>query len=60
MMDQRLQRKLEKVDILESQLYRQGPLWPSDYKSMIRFAEALHQTTGEILEHIKHEAEKKI
>lgn len=60
MLDRKLQRELEKVDILESQLYRQGPLGPQDYKSMIKFAKALHQTTGEILEHIKHEAEKEI
>ena len=60
MLDHELQRKLEKVHIMESQLYRQGPLWPKDYKTMIFFAETLHQTTGEILEHIKREAKKKI
>lgn len=37
MLDHELQRKLEKVDIMESQLYRQGPLWPKDYKTMIFF-----------------------
>lgn len=56
MQDQQLQRKLEQVDIMESQIYMHEALTSDDYKDMLKFAEVLHQTTGEILKYIKHEA----
>lgn len=56
MQDYRLNRKLEEVDIMESQIYMHEALTSDDYKDMLKFAEVLHQTTGEILKYIKHEA----
>lgn len=56
MQDQQLQRKLEQVDIMESQIYGHRTEIPSDYRDMLKFAEVLHQTTGEFLKYIKHEA----
>lgn len=59
MQDYRLNRKLEEVDIMESQIYMHEALTSDDYKDMLKFAEAMYQTSGEILEHIKNEAKKK-
>ena len=44
MLDKDLQRKLEQVDIMESQLYRQSILSPDDYQDMLKYAEVLYQT----------------
>lgn len=41
---------------MESQIYMHEALTSDDYKDMLKFAEVLHQTTGEILKYIKHEA----
>lgn len=60
MQDQQLQRKLEQVDIMESQIYGHRTIFPSDYRDMLKFAEVLYLTAGEILEHIKNEAKKEI
>lgn len=59
MQAQQLQRKLEQVDIMESQIYGHRTIVPSDYRDMLKFAEVMYQTSGEILEHIKNEAKKK-
>ena len=59
MQAQQLQRKSEPVDIMESQIYGHRTIVPSDYRDMLKFAEVMYQTSGEILEHIKNEAKKK-
>lgn len=57
MLDKDLQRKLEQVDIMESQLYRQSILSPDDYQDMLKYAEVLYQTAYEIKKYIKDKAE---
>lgn len=42
-----------------SQIYGHRTIVPSDYRDMLKFAEVMYQTSGEILEHIKNEAKKK-
>lgn len=51
--DPKLRRKLEKVDILQTRLYKHNALTPDDYKDMLKDADALYNTACEIVDYIQ-------
>ena len=54
--DPKLRRKLEKVDILQTRLYKHNALTPDDYKDMLKDADALYNTACEIVDCIQEES----
>lgn len=54
--DPKLRRKLEKVDILQTRLYKHNALTPDDYKDMLKDANALYNTACEIVDCIQEES----
>lgn len=54
--DPKLRRKLEKVDIIRTRLYRHNALTPDDYKDMLKDADALYNTACEIVDYIQEES----
>lgn len=46
----------EKVDIIQTRLYRHNALTPDDYKDMLKDADALYNTACEIVDYIQEES----
>lgn len=49
-------RKLEKVDIISTRLYRHDALTTDNYKEMLKDADTLYNTACEIVDYIQEES----
>lgn len=58
--DSKLRRKLERVDIIQTQLYRHNALTSDDYTDMLREADRLLNATEDVVKYLEIKREEYI
>lgn len=58
--DSKLRRKLERVDIIQTQLYRHSALTPDDYTDMLKEADRLLDAAEDVVKYLEVKREEYI
>lgn len=58
--DSKLRRKLERVDIIQTQLYKHNALTPDDYTDMLKEADRLLNAAEDVVKYLEIKREEYI